>query len=165
MNSECRCMRIFLDAHKSAVKNDINDLASRHNFPEKTINEIDLIAAELASNHIKHDTINGRIKYGVFGDEKSGIYLEIISEDEGPGIPDYELALEDGYTTSSKSMGVGLGSVRRLSDEFSIKSSISGTVIYTRKYLENMPVIPEKRLMISVLTRPYPLENVCGDGN
>ncbi|UUX93344.1 ATP-binding protein [Methanoplanus endosymbiosus] len=164
MNSEYSCRRIYLHAHKSAVKNDIHNLASRNNFPDKAMNEIDLIAAELASNHIKHDTINGRIKYGVFTDEKSGTYLEIISEDEGPGIPDYELALEDGYTTSSRSMGVGLGSVRRLSDEFSIKSSVSGTTIAIKKYAEKIPVIPEKKLMISVLTRPHPLENVCGDG-
>lgn len=164
MNSEYRCRQVFLDAHKSAVKNDIHSLASRNNFPDKIIDEIDIIAAELASNHIKHDTINGRMKYGVFGDEKSGIYIEIISEDEGPGIPDYELALEDGYTTSSRSMGVGLGSVRRLSDEFSIKSSISGTIVCIKKYEEKLPSVPEKSLRISVLTRPHPLENVCGDG-
>src|ERR1700743_2973878 len=40
-------------------------------------------------------------------------------EDQGPGIPDIETALKDGYT-SGKGMGLGLGGARRLSNEFSI---------------------------------------------
>jgi len=164
MNSEYRCKKIFLDFHKSAVKSEIHDLALKCGFPEKIISELDLIAAELASNHIKHNTINGRIKYRICEDEKYGVYFEIISEDDGPEIDDYDKVLKDGYTTASKSMGVGLGSVRRLSDEFRIKSSGSGTIISIKKYAVKKPVIAEKKLMVSVLTRPHPLETVCGDG-
>ena len=41
--------------------------------------------------------------------------------DTGPGIPDVELALTDGYTTNG-GMGLGLGGSRRLMNEFSIES-------------------------------------------
>ena len=43
--------------------------------------------------------------------------LRVIFEDQGPGIPDVELALTDGFT-SGGGMGFGLGGAKRLSDEF-----------------------------------------------
>jgi serine/threonine-protein kinase RsbT len=47
--------------------------------------------------------------------------LRITFEDQGPGIPDIELALKDGYTTG-KGMGLGLGGARRLVNDFDIHS-------------------------------------------
>jgi serine/threonine-protein kinase RsbT len=47
--------------------------------------------------------------------------LRLTFEDKGPGIPDIEAALKDGYT-SGKGMGLGLGGARRLSNEFAIQS-------------------------------------------
>jgi len=48
--------------------------------------------------------------------------LRLIFEDHGPGIPDIERALTDGYT-SGQGMGLGLGGARRLSHEFDIQST------------------------------------------
>ena len=45
--------------------------------------------------------------------------LRLTFEDKGPGIPDVEMALRDGYTTGS-GMGLGLGGSRRLVHEFEI---------------------------------------------
>jgi serine/threonine-protein kinase RsbT len=53
-------------------------------------------------------------------DRKSGVRL--VFEDQGPGIPDIDLALRDGYT-SGNGMGLGLGGARRLSHEFEIAST------------------------------------------
>jgi len=50
---------------------------------------------------------------------KSGVRL--VFEDQGPGIPDIELALTEGYT-SGNGMGLGLGEAKRLSHEFEIWS-------------------------------------------
>ncbi|HEY3838068.1 MAG TPA: anti-sigma regulatory factor [Bryobacteraceae bacterium] len=47
--------------------------------------------------------------------------LRLIFEDQGPGIPDIELALKDGFT-SGNGMGLGLGGAKRLSHEFEIDS-------------------------------------------
>jgi serine/threonine-protein kinase RsbT len=41
--------------------------------------------------------------------------------DEGPGIPDIEIAMRDGYT-SGGGMGLGLSGAKRLADEFEIDS-------------------------------------------
>lgn len=47
--------------------------------------------------------------------------LRVRFADQGPGIPDLELALRDGYTSGS-GMGLGLGGARRLVNEFNLQS-------------------------------------------
>lgn len=60
--------------------------------------------------------------------------LEVTVSDEGPGIPDVELAMMDGYTTSG-GLGVGLPGAKRLTDEFEIRSEVGkGTVVTFRKW-------------------------------
>ncbi len=50
---------------------------------------------------------------------RKGLRIQFI--DHGPGIPDIELALRDGYT-SGNGMGLGLGGAKRLVNEFNIQS-------------------------------------------
>jgi serine/threonine-protein kinase RsbT len=60
--------------------------------------------------------------------------VEVVAEDRGPGIPDLELALRDGYSTG-KSLGLGLPGARRLMDEFEIVSQPGqGTSVTMRKW-------------------------------
>ena len=60
--------------------------------------------------------------------------IVIIASDRGPGIPDVELALRDGYSTSG-SLGLGLPGVRRLMDEFEIASELGrGTRVIVKKW-------------------------------
>jgi len=47
--------------------------------------------------------------------------LRLVFEDQGPGIPDVDLAMRDGYTTGT-GFGMGLGGARRLVNEFRIES-------------------------------------------
>ena len=69
-------------------------------------------------------------RHGAF--ERLG--LEIIAEDNGPGIEDVEKALEDGFSTSG-GLGIGLGGVRRLMDEFEILSNVGeGTKVRVVKW-------------------------------
>jgi serine/threonine-protein kinase RsbT len=49
--------------------------------------------------------------------------LRLVFEDQGPGIPDIEQALKDGFTTGA-GMGLGLGGSKRLVNEFSIESEV-----------------------------------------
>jgi serine/threonine-protein kinase RsbT len=67
--------------------------------------------------------------------EKSGRKgIEIVCEDQGPGIADMELSMQDGYTTS-RGMGMGLPGAKRLMDEFDIKTQLGeGTTITCRKW-------------------------------
>lgn len=60
--------------------------------------------------------------------------IEIVCEDEGPGIPDVELVMQDGYSTS-RGMGMGLPGAKRLMDEFDLRSQEGvGTTITCRKW-------------------------------
>lgn len=51
--------------------------------------------------------------------------LRLRFADDGPGIPDVELAMKDGYTTGA-GMGLGLGGAKRLSSEFSLDTKVGG---------------------------------------
>jgi anti-sigma regulatory factor (Ser/Thr protein kinase) len=66
------------------------------------------------------------------------VNLEI--RDEGPGIPDIELALQEGYSTASDEMremgfgfGMGLPNMKKNSDEFLIESEVGkGTSVFAK---------------------------------
>jgi serine/threonine-protein kinase RsbT len=47
--------------------------------------------------------------------------VRLVFEDEGPGIPDIEQAMKDGFSTGT-GLGLGLGGARRLVNEFAIES-------------------------------------------
>jgi len=48
--------------------------------------------------------------------------LRVQFTDSGPGIPDIDLAMRDGFTTG-RGMGLGLGGAKRLVNEFEIESA------------------------------------------
>jgi serine/threonine-protein kinase RsbT len=84
-------------------------------------------SSELARNTIDYGG-GGTVSLDVVqNDRRSGIRL--VFEDQGPGIPDIDLALTDGFT-SGNGMGLGLGGAKRLSHEFEISSEPgSGTKV------------------------------------
>jgi serine/threonine-protein kinase RsbT len=76
-------------------------------------------ASELARNTLEHGG-GGTARVELLADGgRRGVRL--ICEDQGPGIPDIQLALKDGYT-SRGGLGLGLGGARRLVNEFAIES-------------------------------------------
>jgi serine/threonine-protein kinase RsbT len=56
----------------------------------------------------------------------------VLARDNGPGIPDVELAMQDGYSSTGSS-GLGLPGARRLMDEFQIRSKKGEGVTITMK--------------------------------
>ena len=76
-------------------------------------------SSELARNTLDYGG-GGTVQLDIVqNDRRSG--LRVIFEDRGPGIPDIDLALTDGYT-SGNGMGLGLSGAKRLSHEFEISS-------------------------------------------
>ena len=47
--------------------------------------------------------------------------IEVVCSDDGPGITNVELAMQDGYTTGN-GLGLGLPGTRRLVDEFELQT-------------------------------------------
>jgi serine/threonine-protein kinase RsbT len=77
--------------------------------------------SEIARNitaYAAHGNISMRL---VEEDKRRGI--EVLAEDQGPGIPDIAAALSDGYSTG-RGMGLGLPGARRLMDHFEIDSRV-----------------------------------------
>ncbi|MBC9785297.1 anti-sigma regulatory factor [Heliobacterium chlorum] len=126
-------------------------------FTMQELGQLAIIVTELATNLAKHASGGGVIRLETIGDRK-GLILQ--SSDQGPGIPDVSLALLDG-TPSTASLGGGLGAMRRLSDQFSIQSEPSGTVVTVKKWVEG---IPTQRLTVGVYSRPHPEYGVSGEG-
>jgi serine/threonine-protein kinase RsbT len=88
-------------------------------------------ASELARNTLDHGG-GGTVRLEAVNSEtRRG--LRLTFEDQGPGIPDIDLALKDGYTTGG-GLGLGLSGAKRLSNEFEIFSRVGeGTrVMITR---------------------------------
>ena len=87
------------------------------NLVEQT--KIVTAASELARNTIDHGGGGTVTLQSVRDGARAGLRLTFA--DKGPGIPDLDLALKDGYTTGS-GLGLGLSGARRLSNEFNIES-------------------------------------------
>ena len=78
-------------------------------------------ASELARNVATHGEGGTLLLEKLNNGNRSG--LRLTFEDEGPGIPDVELAMKDGYTTAG-GLGLGLSGAKRLSSEFAIDSRV-----------------------------------------
>ena len=74
-------------------------------------------ASELARNTLDHGGGGAARIESLSRDGRRGVRLTF--EDQGPGIPDIEQALRDGYTTGP-GLGLGLGGSKPLSNEFAI---------------------------------------------
>lgn len=89
--------------------------------------------SELARNivvHAKKGTMSVLIDEKI---DKKG--LTCIFVDAGPGIPDIQRAMQEGFSTV-KSLGLGLSGSKNMSDEFSINSSVGkGTTVSITKWL------------------------------
>jgi serine/threonine-protein kinase RsbT len=78
-------------------------------------------ASELARNAVIYGG-GGTITWAMLVDgAKRG--LRLTFEDKGPGIPDLELAMTDGWSSGS-GLGLGLTGTRRLVNEFEIESTV-----------------------------------------
>lgn len=87
--------------------------------------------SELARNIVLYAG-SGEIRLMILDGARQGI--QVVAQDQGPGIPDVQQALRDGFSTSG-SLGLGLPGVRRLADEFHIVSAEDrGTTVTVRKW-------------------------------
>ena len=76
-------------------------------------------ASELARNTLIHGGGGEMCLQAVHEGTRRGV--KVIFTDQGPGIPNIELAMTDGYTTRG-GLGLGLSGSKRLVNEFAIES-------------------------------------------
>lgn len=96
----------------------------------QVIRQISIAAYEAEINMIIH-SLGGKMTF-ILGDDM----ITIICADTGPGIPDIELAMTEGYSTAPQSIremgfgaGMGLANINKNSDTMDIVSSPEGTTV------------------------------------
>ncbi len=115
-----------------AARRAARDVATRLGFGITDVTRIITAAAELARNVFRYAGSGTMYWRELDAGDKVG--LELVFEDHGPGIPDVEQALQEGYSTS-KGLGMGLPGSKRLMDEMEIHSRVDqGTVVIVRKW-------------------------------
>jgi serine/threonine-protein kinase RsbT len=115
-----------------SVRQAVRQLSIALGFSLVDQTKIVTAASELARNTLDHggggkvllETLDTGLRWG----------LKLTFSDQGPGIPDIEQALQDGFTTG-RGLGMGLGGAKRLANEFQIDSQVGqGTRITIVKW-------------------------------
>jgi serine/threonine-protein kinase RsbT len=113
--------------------------------------EFAIAASEAATNIIKYGG-GGEVRLRTGGDSR--VYVEVEARDRGQGIADLARALEDGVSENRtlaeettlqnrRGLGLGLGSISRMTDELEIsRREGGGTVVRARKYLRQKKLRP-----------------------
>jgi serine/threonine-protein kinase RsbT len=125
-------VHVSSDADVVAAREKGRELSARLGFSTIDLTLIVTAISEVARNillYAQEGDIELRLDNN---DGHRGIV--VVARDEGPGIPDLELAMRDSYSTGN-GLGLGLPGARRLMDEFEIKSEISkGTTVVMKKW-------------------------------
>lgn len=122
-----------------ASRQRAREIARQLGFGTVDQSRIATAVSELARNVVRYATggrgavtIREIAAPAAQGSNRPGI--EIVVTDDGPGIPDVDRALRDGYT-SGGGMGMGLPGTRRLMDEMTVESEVGrGTTVTVRKW-------------------------------
>ena len=117
--------------HVGVARETAKAIALEMGFSVTSIAQIALAVSEICQNVIRYG-ITGKVQ---FSTRNKGKVLQITVQDKGPGIPNIEKYMQDGYTTTTGSIGVGLMAAKRSVDLFKIQSTEQGTTILLEKHL------------------------------
>jgi serine/threonine-protein kinase RsbT len=119
------------DADIVAARQGVRELAERVGFRGTDLTVIATAVSEVARNIVRFAG-SGEVVVEVLDEPRRG--LQVVARDTGPGIPDVEQALADGYSTYH-GLGIGLPGARRLMDEFAVVSEPGrGTTVTMTKW-------------------------------
>lgn len=128
-----KTFKVSSDKDVVKIREYARDVANEIGF---TNNERTLIAtavSEISRNIIEYAQFGKISIVPLSKNSRRGIL--ITAHDNGPGISDINMALQDGYS-SGRGMGVGLPGTKRIMDEFKIESKPgSGTKIRMYKWV------------------------------
>ena len=126
-------VEIAADADIVHARGEGRALAGRLGFSRTDATLIATAISEIGRNILAYAGTGEVSITEVGGDHLVGI--EVVARDQGPGIPDVDRALSEGYATGN-GLGLGLPGSRRLMDEFSIQTKLGGgTTVTMRKWL------------------------------
>lgn len=103
-----------------AVRRRVREVSIQLGFSLVDQTKVVTAASELARNTVIYGG-GGNLQVEMLNGPRVG--LRLTFEDKGPGIPDLDMALRDGFTTGS-GLGLGLSGAKRLVSEFDIVSRV-----------------------------------------
>ena len=122
---------VRVDADVVAARQAARELAARLDFSPTDLTVIATAVSEVVRNIVRFADY-GEVVVDLLDEPRRGI--RVTARDTGPGIPDVERALRDGYSTY-QGLGIGLPGARRLMDEFELVSeSGRGTTVTMIKW-------------------------------
>ena len=120
------------------MTSEIKKILKERGIKQSIIRRVSIAAYELEINLVVHSD-GGVLIFQLLPDA-----IMIKTQDKGPGIPDLEKALTDGFSTASEwirsqgfGAGMGLPNVKRVSNDFQISSDITGTEVKIKINLGN----------------------------
>ncbi|MGZ3688149.1 MAG: ATP-binding protein [Bdellovibrionota bacterium] len=132
MNFEIK-IRILCDSDVLDAIQKGRSLLQRIEMPLEASTLVSAAISEVSRNILEYAD-RGEILIRII-EENSVLGLCVVASDSGPGIPDIERSMQDGYSTG-KGLGLGLSGAKRSMDEFEIDSAPGkGTVITMRKWV------------------------------
>lgn len=132
MNSDERRVEVNAESDVAYAVFQAHDLTASAGFRKTDQFMVATSVSELARNIALHAG-SGVITLRTIT-EKGRMGVEVVTEDEGPGINDINQALTEGYSTIG-TLGLGLPGVKRLMDDFLFDAGcVSGTRIAVRKW-------------------------------
>jgi serine/threonine-protein kinase RsbT len=119
------------DADVVRARKSARELAATLGFSRTDLTLIATAVSEIARNIVRFAK-KGQILIELLEHPRPGI--RIVARDTGPGIPDVDQALTDGYSTYN-GLGLGLPGARRLMDDFTLRSETDvGTTVTMTKW-------------------------------
>ena len=114
-------IRLENDQHVAASRQLVRRLAQESGFTLVDQTKLVTATSELARNTVKYGGGGEMRVEQVQRDKQAG--LRVTFSDQGPGIPDINQAMVDGWSTGS-GLGLGLSGAKRLVNEFEIESRV-----------------------------------------
>lgn len=135
-------------------------LARKLNFGETRAGQLALVITEASTNVLKHAGVGQILLRALYQDGHAGI--EVVVIDKGPGIDNFDWHAEDGNSTTG-TYGIGLGALRRLSQDFDIYSETDkGTALWMVLWVANQKPTPSL-WQLGAICIPIKGEEVSGD--
>jgi serine/threonine-protein kinase RsbT len=123
---------IIDESHIVTVRKSIREASTRLGFGLTDVTRIVTAGSELARN-VFHYAGKGVMRWSEI-EKGDSIGIQLVFEDQGPGIANLAQAMEPGFS-SSGGLGMGLPGTKRLMDEMEIQSTIGvGTTVTVRKW-------------------------------
>ncbi len=119
---QSKSIAIETERDVAVARNEVRTMAASIGFRLIDQTRLATVASELARNVVKYG-VRGRLIAQPTQESDGREGLRLIFEDKGPGIPNIERAMRDGFSTG-RGLGKGLPGSKRLVHEFKIESEV-----------------------------------------